>query len=168
MQKKACWIEKQLAIHLKLRASLYRPTASGWFWKDNYIKNGGTVKVDKEIYYPDVASDFAVDFIRRYRERPFYFYLSEHLIHGPILRTPDSKPDADANQCYDDNIKYLDKTVGKIVAELDKLGLRDKTVIIFSTDNGTSTVGYQSQHDTHGKTGRIGGRTVNGHKGQLL
>ena len=144
------------------------PTASGWFWKDNYIKNGQAIKVDKEIYYPDVASDFAVDFIRRNREQPFYFYLSEHLIHGPILRTPDSKPDADSNQHYSDNLKYLDKTVGKMVAELDKLGLREKTMILFSTDNGTSKIGYQSQHNTQDQTGKIGGRAVNGQKGQLL
>ena len=71
------------------------PTASGWFWKDNYTKNGKEVKFDKEVYYPDHCSDFAVDFIRRHKDQPFYFYLSEHLIHGPILRTPDSKEGAD-------------------------------------------------------------------------
>ncbi|MDZ4849670.1 MAG: sulfatase-like hydrolase/transferase [Pirellulaceae bacterium] len=144
------------------------PTASGWFWKGNYIQNGKDIKLDKEIYYPDVASDFAVDFIRRNREKPFYFYLSEHLIHGPILRTPDSKSDAEPNQLYEDNIQYLDKTVGKMVAELDKLGLREKTLILFSADNGTSKVGYQPEHDAKQTTGKIGGRAVHGQKGQLL
>ena len=144
------------------------PTASGWFWKQNYTKNGKEITTEKEIYYPDVASDFAVDFIRRHKDQPFYFYLSEHLIHGPILRTPDSKPNAEPKQLYEDNLAYLDKTVGKLVAELDKLGLREKTVILFSTDNGTATVGYQPQHDPQLTTGKIGGRAVNGHKGQLL
>jgi arylsulfatase A len=144
------------------------PTASGWFWKQSYTKNGKEVSSDKEIYYPDACSDFAVDFLRRHREEPFYFYLAEHLIHGPILRTPDSKAGAEPRQLYDDNIKYLDKTVGKLVAELDKLGLREKTLILFSTDNGTATVGYQPQHDPQLTTGKIGGRAVNGHKGQLL
>ena len=142
------------------------PTAGGWFWKDTYTKNGKEEKFDKEIYYPDHASDFAVDFIRRHKDQPFYFYLAEHLIHGPILRTPDSKAGPEAH--YDDNIKYLDKTVGKLVAELDKLGLREKTLILFTTDNGTATIGYQPGHDPQLLTGRIGGRHVNGHKGQLL
>jgi arylsulfatase A len=144
------------------------PTASGWFWKDNYTKNGKEVTFEKEVYYPDHASDFAVDFIRRHKDQPFYFYLAEHLIHGPILRTPDSKEGADARQHYDDNIKYLDKTVGKLVAELDKLGLREKTMILFTTDNGTATVGYRPEHDPQLITGKINGRHVHGHKGELL
>jgi arylsulfatase A len=144
------------------------PTASGWFWKKSYTKNGQEVTTDSEIYYPDVASDFAVDFLRRHRDEPFYFYLSEHLIHGPILRTPDSKSGVEPRQLYDDNIAYLDKTVGKLVAELEKLGLREKTLIIFAADNGTSTVGYTPEHDPQKTSGKIGGRAVNGHKGQLL
>ncbi len=144
------------------------PTAGGWYWKDSYTKNGKEVKFDKEVYYPDHCSDFAVDFIRRHKDQPFFFYLSEHLIHGPILRTPDSKEGADASQLYDDNIKYLDKTVGKMVAELDKLGLREKTLILFSSDNGTATVGYRPEHDPKKITGTIGGRHVHGHKGELL
>jgi arylsulfatase A len=144
------------------------PTAGGWYWKTNYTKNGKEVTFDKEVYYPDHGSDFALDFIRRNKDKPFYFYLSEHLIHGPILRTPDSKDGVPAKQHYDDNIAYLDKTVGKLVAEIDKLGLREKTVILFTTDNGTATVGYTDAHDPDKTTGKIGGRAVHGHKGQLL
>jgi arylsulfatase A len=144
------------------------PTAGGWYWKNSYFKNGEQVTTEKEIYYPDVCSDFAVDFIRRHKDEPFYFYLSEHLIHGPILKTPDSKPDASPADLYRDNLKYLDKTVGKMVKTLDELGLREKTQILFSSDNGTATVGYQPQHDPDKIVGHIGGRKVNGHKGQVL
>jgi len=144
------------------------PTAGGWYWKNSYFKNGEEVKTDKEIYYPDVCSDFAVDFIKRHKDEPFYFYLSEHLIHGPILKTPDSKPDATPAELYVDNLKYLDKTVGKMVKALDELGLREKTVILFSSDNGTAVPGYQPQHNPDGIVGKIGGKAVNGHKGQVL
>jgi arylsulfatase A len=144
------------------------PTAAGWYWKQSYTKNGKEVMTDKEVYCPDVNNDFAIDFIRRHKDQPFYFYLPSHLIHGPILRTPDSKPGVEARQLYDDNIAYLDKTVGTLVAELEKLGLREKTLILFSTDNGTSQVGYQPQHDPNSTTGKIGGRAMHGIKGQLL
>jgi arylsulfatase A len=143
------------------------PTASGWFWQKSYTKNGEQVTVDQEVYYPDVCSDFAVDFLRRHREGPFCFYLSEHLIHGPILRTPDSKTGAEPAQLYDDNIKYLDKTVGKLVRALDELGLREKTLILFTTDNGTAPPAYQPQHDPKLDVGKIGGRAMNGRKGML-
>jgi arylsulfatase A len=95
------------------------PTASGYYWQKGYTKNGEEVTFEQDVYYPDEASNFAIDFMQRHREEPFYFYLAEHLIHGPILRTPDSKPDAFPAQLYDDNIAYLDKTVGKIVAAID-------------------------------------------------
>jgi arylsulfatase A len=143
------------------------PTASGWFWKTSYTKNGEQVNFDHEIYYPDHASDFALDFMQRHHDEPFFFYLAEHLIHAPILRTPDTKAPADDRQLYDDNVKYLDKTVGKIVAELDKLGLRERTLILFSADNGTSKVGYTGGHDSDNTVGKIGGRAINGKKGSL-
>ncbi|HEX5102213.1 MAG TPA: sulfatase-like hydrolase/transferase, partial [Pirellulaceae bacterium] len=144
------------------------PTASGWFWKTSYTKNGKEMSTDQETYYPDIASDFAIDFMRRHKEGPFYFYLSEHLIHGPILKTPDSKPGAEPQQLYDDNIAYLDKTVGKLLKALDELGLRQKTLVLFTTDNGTAPPAYMPQHDPDLSTGKIGGRAMNGRKGTLL
>lgn len=38
---------------------------------------------------------------------------------------------------YADNIAYLDKLVGQIVAELDTLKLRENTLIVFTGDNGS-------------------------------
>jgi arylsulfatase A len=141
------------------------PTASGWYWQKSYTKNGQLVELDKEIYYPDVTRDFAVDFLRRHAPtssapvKPFFLYYASHLVHGPILRTPDSKPDEkDPATLYNDNIAYLDKQVGALAAELDRLGLRKNTLIVFSADNGT--VGQP--------TSTIGGRTISGQKGTML
>lgn len=133
-------------------------TAGGWYWKDNYIKNGKVVKEAKEVYVPDVCRDFAKDFFKRHKDEPFYFYYPTHLVHGPILRTPDTKKGVtDRETLYNDNLAYLDKQIGQLVAELDKLGLREKTLIIFSIDNGTAQ-----------RSLTIGGREINGHKGTML
>jgi arylsulfatase A-like enzyme len=140
------------------------PTASGWFWQKSYTKNGQLVETQEEIYYPDVCHDYAVQFLRRHAARgaasakPFYLYYASHIVHGPILRTPDSKPgETDPVTLYNDNVRYLDKQVGALVAEIDKLGLRENTLIVFSTDNGTV-----------GQPSTIGGRTINGVKGTML
>jgi arylsulfatase A len=53
------------------------------------------------------------------------------------LPTPDSSPGADTNRLYADNIEYMDKLVGQLMAELDRLHLREKTLVIFAGDNGT-------------------------------
>ena len=80
-----------------------------------------------------------------------------HLVHKPTLHTPDS-PAQDGPARYQDNIAYMDKQVGEIVAELEKLGLREKTLVMFSGDNGTA-VGYPSP---------IHGRMINGAKASML
>jgi len=139
-------------------------TAGGWYWQKRYMKNGQLVETPEEVYCPDVYHEFAVDFLRRHGSKgsasakPFYLYYASHLVHGPILRTPDSKPgETDPVTLYNDNVAYLDKQVGLVVAELDKLGLRENTLIVFSADNGTV-----------GQPNTIGGRKINGVKGTML
>jgi arylsulfatase A len=59
------------------------------------------------------------------------------LIHGTFMRTPDSKPGASGRQeLYTDMIEYTDKLVGKLMADLDKLNLREKTLVVLVGDNG--------------------------------
>jgi arylsulfatase A len=144
------------------------PTASGYYWEKSYLKNGEEVRSEEELYYPDVQQAFAIDFIERHRDEPFFFYYPMHLVHGPILRTPDSKPETAAlkeappsaaqpkGPLYDDNVAYMDKQVGELVKELDRLGLRERTLVMFSVDNGTP-----------GVSGTIGGRQVHGVKGSM-
>jgi arylsulfatase A-like enzyme len=135
------------------------PTPSGWYWKQSYIKNGQTVKTDKEVYCPDIVHDFAIDFINRNKEKPFFIYYAPHLVHLPMQRTPDSKPDTtDQKTLYADNLAYMDKQIGLVVKELDKLKLLEKTVIVFSGDNGTAAP-FPSTVDGH---------KISGHKGQML
>jgi arylsulfatase A len=138
------------------------PTAGGWYWKTSYEKNGQQITTPQEHYNPDIIQAFSLDFIRRHKAGPFFLYYPMHLVHGPILRTPDSKPEGKggkkASDFYDDNIAYMDKQVGEIVAEVEKLGLREKTLIIFSADNGTAL--------TYPAT--IGGRMINGKKASML
>jgi arylsulfatase A-like enzyme len=134
-------------------------TAGGWYWKKQYIKNGETVKTDKEVYCPDVVHDFAIDFINRNKDKPFFVYYAPHLVHLPMERTPDTKPGVtDDKALYADNLAYLDKQVGLVVKELERLKLREKTLIVFSGDNGTA-----ARFPT-----TVAERAISGHKGQML
>jgi arylsulfatase A-like enzyme len=134
-------------------------TANGWYWRKNYIKNGQTVQTDKEVYCPDIAHDFAIDFINRNKDKPFFIYYATHLVHTPMERTPDSKPGTtNVKALYADNLAYMDKQVGLVVKELERLKLREKTLIVFSGDNGTA-----QQFPT-----TVEGKPISGHKGQML
>ena len=133
------------------------PTASGWFWQTKHQKNGAEVTEAEGSYAPDVIHAFTLDFLRRNKAQPFFFYYSMHHVHGPIQKTPDTAKDG-APQLYEDNIHYMDKQVGSVVAELEKLGLREKTLVIFSADNGTA-LNFPNT---------VRGRMLNGKKGSLL
>lgn len=138
------------------------------YWNAGYNRNGKALNVPERQYGPDVLQEFVVDFIRRHKDGPFFVYYPIPLIHGPILRTPDSAPDAEklkkkrdpANvmegSLYADNIAYLDKLVGKLVAELDALKLRENTLVIFTGDNGSVPIGT------------VRGRRIDGKKSNLL
>ena len=134
-------------------------TAGGYYWQTRYNKNGQEITMPPGSYGPDVVHNFAVDFIRRHKEGPFFLYYATHLVHKPTVRTPDTETGvANIDKLYDDNIRYMDKEVGALVGELEKLGLRENTLVIFAGDNGTAP-GYPSP---------VHNRMLNGHKGTML
>ncbi len=135
---------------------------SGVYWNTqdkgkNYTVNGKSTPLADKEYLPDVMHRFAVDFITKNHDRPFYLYYSLSHVHTEILPTPDSKPDS--KDVYADNVTYMDKLVGKLVGELERQGLREKTMIVFFGDNGTAG-GRADQ-------AKIGGRRLDGAKGSM-
>ena len=126
-----------------------------------YNLNGKPLPDSKGKYGPDVLQEFVLDFVRRHKDEPFFVYYPTPLIHSPIQRTPDSgsvsRDEAYSKRkgLYADNIAYIDKQVGQLAAELDKLHLREKTLIVFTGDNGGTA------RDT------VNGRPIDGRKREL-
>jgi arylsulfatase A len=136
---------------------------SGRYWRDQtdtYTVNGKQHDLPKGTYLPDLMHDFAAKFIERHKDQPFFLYYPMSHIHGPIVRTPDSKKGDDKDQLYKDNVEYMDKLVGKLMAELDKHHLREKTLVIFTGDNGTARFGV--------KLATVFGKPISGQKGSVL
>ncbi|MHC4906522.1 MAG: sulfatase-like hydrolase/transferase, partial [Planctomycetota bacterium] len=90
-------------------------------------------------YGPDICTDFLIDFIKKNKEQPFFAYYPMLLVHDPFLPTPDSKnkKGKDKSQNYRDMVNYMDKCVGRILDALEESDLRENTIVLFTTDNGT-------------------------------
>lgn len=106
-------------------------------------RKGEAAKVHEGKYGPDLFCDFALDFMQRNRERPFLLYYPMALTHDPFCPTPDSADwatgdrNAKDTKYFKDMVEYMDKIVGRLVRGVDELGLGERTLIIFTGDNGT-------------------------------
>ena len=92
-------------------------------------------------YTADYYTEEAVKVIENNRHRPFFLFLAQHLPHNPLQATR-----ADYNQLghienhrlrvYAAMILALDRSVGRVLAALDANGLRQNTLVAFTSDNG--------------------------------
>ncbi len=134
-------------------------------------------------YGPDLVNDYALDFMSRKKDSPFFLYYPMMLTHAPYTATPESSDYADRQQTpkktkrkeaaaqsdsnatsyrhFADMVAYTDKLVGKLLVRLDELGIRDNTLVIFLGDNGTGR-GTPSQL---GDREFIGGKGMTTHRG---
>ena len=133
---------------------------------DAYVVDGKTVAVKDDEYIPDLLHKEAVSWIEARKGDPFFLYYSMSHVHGEILPTPDSAPapkgETEATKRkrhYADNIAYMDKLVGKLVAELDRLKLRENPLIDFMGDNGSAK--------SNAPEATIGGKRIEGEKGSM-
>lgn len=109
--------------------------------------NGKAVDYTKGEFGPDITNDFICDFIGKNKDRPFFAYYPMILPHCPFVPTPGS-PDYDPKskgsptykgdpKYFGDMVAHVDKEIGRIIARLESLGLRENTLVIFTGDNGT-------------------------------
>ena len=77
----------------------------------------------------------AVDFIRRNKERPFFLYLTHSMPHVP-LGAPLRLEGQSEQGAYGDVIAEIDASMGRVLDALDQHQLREKTLVIFTSDNG--------------------------------
>jgi arylsulfatase len=128
-------------------------------------------------YAPDHMIEEALAFIQKNRERPFFLYFPSTIPHvalhipddelkpylgrweeTPFLRadygyTPHQTPRA----AYAAMISRLDKDVGRIMKELERLGLDENTLVMFSSDNGTTHLEQEVDYEFFESVGPLRG-----------
>lgn len=129
---------------------------SGKRYLNPYINTPEGSRTYAGEFGPDVYTDYLIDFMRRHRDEPMCMYFPMALTHGPLVPTPDEPDASEKMDKHKAMVRYTDKLVGRLVGELDRLGIRERTIVVFTTDNGTSG----------GITGMLNGRPVKGGKGK--
>jgi arylsulfatase A-like enzyme len=164
------------------------PTGYGYDETRTYVGNGpgwrGTTPVAEphEIYVVEddafiqwsskLIADEAIAFLGRRKEvpnQPFLLQVHFHDPHVPLRPTEEMmKPYADISdpgiRAYYAAVTNVDFNVGRILSRLDELGLRDNTLVIFTSDNGTparqgsrDTGKRLDENDTAGSNGPLRG-----------
>lgn len=141
----------------------------------NYVRNGTPVgKIDG--YSCQIATDEAVTWLKgqksEHPEQPFFVYLAFHEPHEPVASPPELvelyasvtfHPD---QAQYFANVHNVDLAVGKLVAALESLHVRDNTLIFFTADNGPETLNrYRTANRSWGSTGHLRGMKLHTHDG---
>lgn len=100
---------------------------------------------DPGEYLTDRLTDEAMRIIDKVQDRPFFMHLAYHTVHTPIQAKEDVvayyekkiTPEMNhQNAVYAAMVHSLDENVGRLLHQLDTLGIADNTVVVFFSDNG--------------------------------
>ena len=133
-----------------------------WAWHEGpryyepmLYHNDAIMPDTRDKYGPDLYCDFLIDFIESNQEQPFLAYYPMALTHWPKNDEPSGPNGRHLN--FKEMVEEMDRQVGKLVAVLERLGLRENTLILFTGDNGTPT----------NVTSIVNGKKLKGGKGKL-
>ena len=149
------------------------------YWDPVFYHNAKLLPNTKGQFGPDVMADFVEDYIQKHQAGPFFLYYPLVLPHDPWIEPPGypgtgdfprefgpadgqrgnplgAKDIEERQRRFAAMVEYVDKLVGRVTAQLDGLKLSEKTVVIFTGDNGT----FPALRST------INGREMYGDKGR--
>ncbi len=130
------------------------------FLEGNFRKDQG------KHYAPQLIADEMLAFIRKNRNKPFFVYYPTPIPHTP-LQAP--QEEVEAYSKWDDGskkgqnratyaamISFMDKQMGRLFALLKELKIDDNTLVLFTSDNGTTFLG-QVDHRFFDSVGELRG-----------
>ena len=94
-------------------------------------------------YLSDREAEEAVAFIEKHKDKPFFLNMDNYAVHTPIqakagviAKYKEKTPTHQKNAKYAAMVESVDDCAGRIVTALEKHGIADRTMIIFTSDNG--------------------------------
>ncbi|WPP51887.1 sulfatase-like hydrolase/transferase [Catalinimonas niigatensis] len=103
----------------------------------------GVYQQMEDQYLTDVLTAYALDFVQKYKQQPFFLNLAYFAPHRP-LDAPQKTINYYLDKGYNSNIEtiyamieVMDQGIGKLMNALDQLGIRESTIVFFVSDNGS-------------------------------
>jgi arylsulfatase len=153
-----------------------------YLWRnDQRIELSGNDRgLTGEQYAPDLMEREALQFIRNHADTPFFLYYPTPVPHL-ALQVPDDSlaeytglwddpaysgddgylPHRNPRAAYAAMVSRMDRTIGRIMSEIEQLGLEQDTIFFFSSDNGATYLGGYDRHFFKGNG------PLRGHKGHV-
>ncbi len=126
-------------------ATFFYPFAGKWNDRDPEIRYVPGLDFGSDgDYLPDRLTDVALEVIEKNRQRPFFLNLWYYTVHSPI-EAPAEMVEAyrkkqpgthHKDPTYGAMVERMDFNVGRILHKLDALKLSDRTIVVFTSDNG--------------------------------
>jgi arylsulfatase A len=122
----------------------------------------GNEAIEREGYTTDLITEEAEVFIEKHRERPFFLYLSHAAPHfpwqgpgdaGKDIRPKDQSWQTGDRATYVAMVERMDEGIGRVLEAIDASGLRERTLVVFTSDNGGHT--YSRNAPFRGAKGTI-------------
>ena len=98
----------------------------------------------------DIFAEEAIRFLRDNTERPFFLHLAFYSVHTPLQPVPalvGKYQGGEVNATYASMIEKMDQSIGRVLDEIDRCGLTENTLVLFSSDNGgICSISSQAPH----------------------
>ena len=107
------------------------------FWKNGRVTIPRVTK-QHQAMLTTWYTEHALEFIRHNRDRPFFLYLPHSMPHVPIFCSDKFKGKSGVG-LYGDVMMEIDWSVGEIMKELRASGVEERTLVVFTSDNGPWT-----------------------------
>ena len=132
---------------------------------DPQLEHNGKI-VETKGYISDILTDAAIEFVRKNKDRPFFCYVPYNAPHAPF-QVPDryynkyiKRGFSPQNAAVYGMCENLDDNIGRLLKELEHLGLARNTVVFFLTDNGPNTERFNGNMRGHKASVHEGGVRV--------
>jgi len=94
----------------------------------------------KGTHRADIFGDEAIKFLKQKSDKPFFMHMAFYLVHSPLQKVPDLvekyEGKKNLNATYASMVEKMDQCIGRILDELEAQGLKNNTLVLFTSDNG--------------------------------